>query len=57
MNRAGLNASLLFPVLTRMTHVIVPVTILVLILDDLSVFNISKLKKRIIFAGLTAAKK
>lgn len=34
----------------------VPVTIRVLILDDLSVFNISKLKKRI-FAGLTAAKK
>lgn len=35
----------------------VPVTICVLILNNLSILNISKLKKRVIFAGLTAAKK
>ncbi len=29
----------------------------VLVLNDLSTLNISKLKKRVIFAGLTAAKK
>lgn len=40
-----------------LTHETVPVTLCVLILDDLSVLNISKLKKRIVFAGLTAAKK
>lgn len=35
----------------------VPVTICVLILNNLSILNVSKLKKRVIFAGLTAAKK
>ena len=35
----------------------VPVTICVLILNNLSTLNISKLKKRVILAGLTAAKK
>lgn len=35
----------------------VPVTTCVLILNNLSILNISKLKKRVILAGLTAAKK
>jgi len=35
----------------------VPVTICVLILNNLSILSISKFKKRVIFAGLMAAKK
>ena len=43
--------------LSDLTDNTVPVTICVLILNNLSILNISKLKKRVIFAGLTAAKK
>lgn len=45
------------PKLTDLVSVTIPVTIPVLLLIDLSVINVTKLKKRIVLAGLTAAKK
>lgn len=43
--------------LSILIHETVPVTLSVLLLNDLSTLNLSKLKMRVIFAGLTAAKK
>lgn len=43
--------------LFNLIHETVPVTTCILILNDLSILNIPKLRKQVIFAGLTAAKK
>ena len=43
--------------LSDLIQITVPVSICVLVLNDLSTLNLSKFKKRVIFAGLTAAKK
>lgn len=43
--------------LSELLQLTVPVSICVLVLNDLSTFNLSKFNKRVVFAGLTAAKK
>ena len=43
--------------LSTLTDVTVPVTVKTLILNDLSTLKLSKIQKRAVFAGLTAAKK
>lgn len=43
--------------LSTLVNVSIPVSVPVLILNDLSTLHVSKILKRVIYAGLTAAKK